>query len=480
MARSVGPPSVSEPGRIVHKLSGSTLTIEQNGAQMEHAVAQRGVTAKYPVSYSVGAGMVGYSYMVRLGKYLYQSPISYYSQTKSWDLTPGYESERRVDFTHQVSSGCLFCHTGSVNLVTGTVNQFNDPPFTAISCERCHGPSAEHLKNPVPGSIVNPAKLSGGYRDSVCEQCHLEGDARVLNPGRDWWDFQAGKATESVFVTYLKRSDPGNLRAVSQSELLARSQCAQRSGGALWCGSCHNPHRETQHRAKEVRDVCLSCHANLFTAGLTTGRHQPASECVSCHMPRLTPTNVAHSAVTDHSIPRVPHKQAAAAPGRLPELRAWREPANAEEGRRDLGLAYFELATSTKAAPDLREAYQILAQLPPKKRLVDPAVEADLGSVLLAEDQVRLAVQLFQNALVLEPQNARYAYCLGTALERAGDSGNALKELRRSIELDPSQPDAYLALAEFYKRKGHDAESQAAIREYLRFMPQNIGLRSTK
>jgi hypothetical protein len=64
------------------------------------------------LAYSVGAGMVGYSYMVRLGRYLYQSPASYYTQTKSWDLTPGYETESNLDFTHQISSGCLFCHTG--------------------------------------------------------------------------------------------------------------------------------------------------------------------------------------------------------------------------------------------------------------------------------------------------------------------------------------------------------------------------------
>jgi Tfp pilus assembly protein PilF len=47
------------------------------------------------------------------------------------------------------------------------------------------------------------------------------------------------------------------------------------------------------------------------------------------------------------------------------------------------------------------------------------------------------------------------------------------------MELDPSQPDAYLALAELYKKNGRAAESQAMIREYLRFMPQNIVLRSS-
>jgi hypothetical protein len=215
MGRSVSAPSVFAEGRIVHKLSGSTVTIRQRGPLLEHRLERRGVAAEYPVAYSVGAGIVGYSYMVRLGRYLFQSPVSYYTQTKSWDLTPGYETEPNLDFTHEISSGCLFCHTGSVNLVQGTSNQFGDPPFTPISCERCHGSAAVHLKNPVPGSIVNPAKLAPSRRDSVCEQCHLEGEVRILNPGRDWWDFQAGQTTENVFVTYLRTGARGTAAGVS-------------------------------------------------------------------------------------------------------------------------------------------------------------------------------------------------------------------------------------------------------------------------
>ena len=473
MGSSLGAPSVFREGRIVHKLSGSTLSIERRDSVLEHSVERHGVVAKYPIAYSVGAGIVGYSYMIRLGQYLFQSPVSYYTQTETWDLTPGYETELHPDFTHQISSGCLFCHTGSVNLVRGTTNQFRDPPFTPISCERCHGSSVAHLKNPVPGSIVNPAKLAPTHRDSVCEQCHLEGEMRILNPGRDWWDFQAGEATENVFVTYLMTASGGKLRAVSQSELLAQSRCASESGGRLWCGTCHSAHGVEQNRTPAVTKVCLSCHSDVFTAG----RHPAAAECVSCHMPRLRPTNVAHSAVTDHSIPRTPH---AHQPGEVeanPELKAWREPATPFV-RRDLGLAYFELAAGTHATPDGLQAYQILSKLPAEERQ-DPAVEADLGSILLGQGYADLAVQMFGRALEHQPSNARYVYCLGTALERAGKPDEAVRALKRSIELDPSRPDAYLELAQFYKKNGLEAERRSVLRDYLRFMPQNIQLRLT-
>ena len=473
MGNSIGAPSVFSEGRIVHALSGSTLSIKAHGSQLEHKLERRGLVAKYQVAYSVGAGLVGYSYIVRLGRFLYQSPASYYTQTKKWDLTPGYETETHVDFTQQISSSCLFCHTGSLNLVKGTRNQFEDPPFTAISCDRCHGSPAAHLKNPVPGSIVNPARLPASQRDSVCEQCHLEGAVRILNPGRDWWSFQPGENTESVFVTYLGNAAPGTLRAVSQSELLARSQCAQQSGGRLWCGTCHNPHASESNRAAAVRHVCLSCHAGLFAEG----RHQAAAECVSCHMPRLRPTNVAHSAITDHSIPRVKRSQPLAVDvDSTPK--PWREP---DPGlvSRDLGLAYFDLAVTTHTGPDLNRAYDILAHLSPQQRQ-ESIVEADLASILLADGRSELALRLYSRAAQQDPSNARYAYCLGAALGRAGKTADAIQELRRSIALDPSQRDPYLALSDLYKKARRESDSREVLGEYLRFMPQNIDIRSAE
>jgi predicted Zn-dependent protease len=106
-------------------------------------------------------------------------------------------------------------------------------------------------------------------------------------------------------------------------------------------------------------------------------------------------------------------------------------------------------------------------------------VEADLGSVLLAQSQTQLAIQLFSRASAQQPENARYVYCLGTALEHAGKTEEAVKELKHSIELDPSRPDAYLELAQLYKNSNRETESRNALQEYLRFMPQNLQLRST-
>ncbi|MBZ5591957.1 MAG: tetratricopeptide repeat protein [Acidobacteriia bacterium] len=470
MGRSIGAPAVEATGRFYHKASDSTIVVRRHGSDIEHRVARHGVSASYPIAYSLGAGMVGYAYLVRIRDYLFQSPISFYTRTNTWDVAPGNEPKKLLDFTRQISSGCLFCHTGSVRLVAGRTNQFENPPFTAISCERCHGPSRRHLAKPVPGSIVNPAKLPQHERDNVCEQCHLAGAVRILNPGRDWWDYTPGDRLEKVFATYVEDAGSARLRAVSHYEQLAQSRCARESGGRMWCGTCHDPHGDKPNRPAQVRQACLSCHEPLFAAG----KHAPATACVTCHMPSLAPADVAHSAITDHRIVRKPEPDRSPARVRT-ALRAWREP-DSTMALRNLGIAYFDWAAREPDPDKLRRAYQLLSQLPPGAR--DPGVLVDLASVLLEQGDHRLAVQLFTQAAQAEPENARYAYCLGVAHERTGDFSAAIEELKRSIRLDPSQMDAYVELSRTYQAVGRPAQSQEAIRQYLLFMPQNLTLRS--
>jgi len=440
---------------------------------MIQVLESQGLKAEYPVAYAVGAGRVGYSYLISIPPFLFQSPVSYYAQTGEWDVTPGYEPERVLDFTHPITTGCVFCHAGRMNLYSGTDDRFADPALTPISCERCHGAPEAHLKNPVRGSIVNPAKLKPRERDSVCEQCHLEGEARILNPGKHWQDFEAGEELESVFATYIRKTDPKEgIKAVSQVEQLALSKCARESGGRLWCGTCHSPHTTTTSRPKEIREACLSCHTNLFTSR----RHQPAEECVSCHMPRLRPNDIAHAAITDHTIAvHRGNKQPVRELGN-PAVSAWREPP-AAFAERDLGLALFQIGSGTKNWPQVIHSYEILSQLPRR----DSVVLATLGALLLEQHHADLAVALYKEAMTLEPRNARYAYLLGTALAADVKSEPAaIAELRKSIELDPSAPDPYRELSRIYERTGQKGLSKQALRDYLKFMPQNLSFRREK
>jgi len=68
------------------------------------------------------------------------------------------------------------------------------------------------LRSPLPGSIVNPAKLAQRARDSVCEQCHLLGEARVPNPDKNIEDFRPGVDLKDVFSVAFPK-DPWTQRA---------------------------------------------------------------------------------------------------------------------------------------------------------------------------------------------------------------------------------------------------------------------------
>lgn len=472
MGRSLSTVANQPDGRIHHEESDSTITIRHDGAGgMLQELRSHGLTAEYKIAYAVGAGKVGYSYLISIAPYLFQSPVSYYSQAGVWDVTPGYEPEHTLDFTHPIAEGCVFCHANKPNVKAGTDNAFNDPALTPISCERCHGSTAAHLKNPVPGSIVNPAKLTAAARDSVCEQCHLEGEARILNPGKHWEDFSAGEPLESVFSTYLSRvSASEGTKAVSQAEQLSLSRCARESGGRLWCGTCHNPHAQTSDRAKEIRATCLGCHQTLFTVQ----KHQAAEECVSCHMPRLRPSNVAHAAITDHLI-ALPSSAAANMNVRQPGtvgISAWRNPP-AGLAERNLGLATFQIGAAKHDSNEVLRSYEILSHLPQR----DPVVAATLGSILLEKGYGAVAVHLYQQAVAGEPHNARYEFLLGAAYAAQGNTAGAIEELRRSIALDPSSPDPYRKLSDVYSKAGEPALARQALKDYLKFMPQNLEFR---
>jgi predicted Zn-dependent protease len=193
-------------------------------------------------------------------------------------------------------------------------------------------------------------------------------------------------------------------------------------------------------------------------------------------MPRLRPADVAHSAVTDHRIVRTPAPQHPPATAANVALRPWREP-DSSLAQRDLGLAYFDWAADQPDPDKLVRAYDLLSRLPAAAR--DPSVLADMASILLQHGHNAASVQLFAQAARAEPANARYAYCLGEAQKRAGNLLAAIEELRRGIRLDPSLLDAYLSLAQIYEEMGQQAQREQVIREYLRFMPQNIRLRSS-
>ena len=90
--------------------------------------------------------------------------------------------------------------------------------------------------------MVNPAKLAAERRDSVCAQCHLSGEVRVMRPGAAWDSYRAGDRLADSMTVFVRAGVSPGMRVTSHFEKLAQSACKRASGDRLWCGSCHDPH----------------------------------------------------------------------------------------------------------------------------------------------------------------------------------------------------------------------------------------------
>jgi hypothetical protein len=312
----MGPPGRGPSGTFEHNFSGTRFTIRSGPDHMTQRMERDGLASQYSIEYSVGSGAHAISYLIQVGNHLFESPLSYYPS--GWGMSPGYENLKAPDFYRAVRPPCLFSHVGEALPIARTLNAYQNPPFAeeAINCERCHGAAAAHLRNPVAGSIVNPAKLPPRARDSVCEQCHLDGEASIPNPGKQITDFHAGESIEDVYTVYSYQSsrDPGHpnaLTIISQSQQLALSKCARSSGDKLRCGTCHDPHVLPKDPVAYFRARCLNCHG----ATLSASHPRPNENCFGCHMPRLPAGRGAHTIFTDHRI-------AVYTPGELAALRS--------------------------------------------------------------------------------------------------------------------------------------------------------------
>ncbi len=464
MAHSLSKATPQPDGFFEHAYSKTKFSIRSGSSGVIQRFERGREAGEQKVAYVIGSGAHAYGYLVQAGDHLFQSPISYYSTRHQWDVAPGYEESRNPDFSRPVTLECLLCHAGKPLPVANTLNRYRNPAFAeeSISCDRCHGPGEAHEKNPAPGSIVNPAKLQGAARDSVCEQCHLAGEIRIPNPGKSMADYQPGQRLEDAYTIYVAAPTAGGtLKVISHAEQLAGSACARKSGGKLWCGTCHDPHSPVQ-TAAYFRERCLECHG----AALEKSHAAAGRDCVACHMPRLPARDGGHTVFTDHRITRKPQSQGNQT---SPEnLIAWREP-DARLRDRNLAMALVAVGFQKESSAEVVRGYKMLNQVA-KEYPNDPAALTSLGSVLLRAKQPAEALRVFEKVLLLKPGYAPYEVNVATALIAAGREAEALPHLERAENLDPLLEQAVELLTEVYTDEGEADKAAELMERYERDM----------
>lgn len=423
-------------------------------------------------NYVIGSGNHARTYLTSESGFIYEMPLTWYTQKKTWGLSPGY-AYVNSRFSRPVVAGCMNCHNSYADYVPYSGNRYGEVPH-GIGCERCHGPGELHVakqyqtkfedstRTGVDFTIVNPRHLPPALQMDVCYQCHLQGEVRILKEGKDENDFRPGMRLQEVRSIYvLKDSPPGDFRVASHGERLALSACFKQSDGRLVCITCHNPHQAVRVTPRDsFNAACGKCHDAVRLSA--RAEHQAESDCVACHMPQGNTSDVVHVNFTDHWIQRKPF---AAQPPRADTTIALREffaeTDDAAELR--LGIAYlryYEIARK-------REAYfqQALALLQTgvEKNPEHQAGRYHLGLAYAYQNNLSAAEREFRALSKREPQDALVFFEWAKTLNRMGRAQDAITAYQNALRLWPDNAPALTQLGGLYLQQ----EQVMRAREYF-------------
>ncbi len=267
------------------------------------------------ISYVIGSGQHTNSHLIDENGYVYQAPITFYTQDGKWDMAPGFEGGANSRFSRIIATECMTCHNHLPDHVAGSENKYKAVP-RGIECERCHGPGELHVKEKLAGniidtskyvdySIVNPANLPVELEVDICQRCHLQGTA-VLNEDKTFFDFRPGMKLNEVMNVFLPRYTNAHDKFImaSQADRMRLSKCF--TIGKLSCTTCHNPHYSIKATAVEnYNNACMDCHQKAEETLCTAPQAERVAvqdNCVSCHMPKSGSIDIPHVRITDHFI----------------------------------------------------------------------------------------------------------------------------------------------------------------------------------
>jgi Flp pilus assembly protein TadD len=146
-----------------------------------------------------------------------------------------------------------------------------------------------------------------------------------------------------------------------------------------------------------------------------------------------------------------------------------REPTPAAEAPRDVVIAFYTGVSAMQTSQEILARQQLdrVVELAPE----EPAGWANVGLLLLRQQDIEQASQRLAKAAELAPRSAHIQRLQALASSRQGNLVQAIGHWRRALELDPNDLEAAYALALDTERQGgqeHDAEAQRILEQLLK------------
>jgi len=433
----------------------------------------RMLSGRQEMRYFLGSGKRGRTYLFEQQGYWFEAPINWYAKKQVWDMTPHYLEARAMPLTLPVDPGCLHCHaSGAASALPDARNHYAGEPFAegGITCAACHGDASAHLASGGKVHMLNIDALAPVRRDSVCLNCHLEGQAGVDRLGKQIEKFKPGDDLFDYTLFFVHRNENGSGgRATSQWEALLKSACKQKSGDKLTCTTCHDPHGSPAPGERVVfyRQRCIGCHN---AAGFAERHHPENPDCTECHMARPPSNDIAHEQVTDHWIKkRVSQERLPlATSGDLVTV------GGMAASDRDLGLAYTQMAVRGDRAAGER-AMELLrrAKTQSVEAKKDHELHAQLGVLEQIDGKTDEASKEYKLALEADEYDALAAGDLALIEAQRHDAREAIRLWGGVVAHDPAQLKAGMNLAVTECAQGERDAALGTLDRMLVFSPDD-------
>ena len=286
-----------EAGKNVYKYNEKlsvAMEKRENGFYQTEYLDQKEQSA-HRFDISIGSGTRGQNFLYWDSGSLYQLPVAYFTLDNQWSSSPGFP--KIPVYNRPIVSRCMECHATFIKK-TGEKNGSGIEIFDStqliygITCEKCHGPGAQHvayqMANPTEKKaqyIINPASLSRQQNIDLCTLCHA-GNRGKLQPS---FSFKVGGLLSNYFYDDDGPVDPQNIDVHgNQYGLLRLSKCFRKSQ-TMTCNSCHNVHENERDKIETFSTRCINCHGTEHVPVCKMMASIGASinkDCVNCHMPK--------------------------------------------------------------------------------------------------------------------------------------------------------------------------------------------------